>query len=344
MAVAAFPTPPMSRSISIVVSTIGMHESLARVLARYESQDPGNGAFEVVVAADAAEPDVGAVERAIGRRPYPVRLVRGRIPGLSANRNAGWRAAVSPIVLFTDNDTLPEPRLVTEHLAWHRNDPASEVAVLGHVRWARELRVTPFMRWLEDGVQFDYRNIDGIEAGWGRFYGANVSVKREFLERVGAFEEERLPYGYEDLDWAYRANRLGLRLVYNRRAVVEHLREMDLEFWRQRVRRLAKAERQFVRLHPDIRPYYFHLFRRAARERRAKGRGARLAPFVPRRVPLIGPWVWASATAVYRQTLAPEFLAAWEEAGAQADPGPVQPDLSEREAEGSTGSAPSGPK
>src|SRR5436190_12941106 len=330
----------MSRSISIVVSTIGMHESLARVLARYESQDPGNGAFEVVVAADAAEPDVGAVERAIGRRPYPVRLVRGRIPGLSANRNAGWRAAVSPIVLFTDNDTLPEPRLVTEHLAWHRNDPASEVAVLGHVRWARELRVTPFMRWLEDGVQFDYRNIDGIEAGWGRFYGANVSVKREFLERVGAFEEERLPYGYEDLDWAYRANRLGLRLVYNRRAVVEHLREMDLEFWKRRVRRAAFAEREFVRLHPDVEPYYHRLFANASSLPQGSGRGVSLARYVPPWVPVLGRRVWTSADLAFRHALAPHFLAAWEEAR-DAD-GPPQPDVSEREAESSAPG--SGPK
>ena len=80
--------------------------------------------------------------------------------------------------------------------------------MLGHVRWAREVRVTPFMHWLEHGVQFDYPAIDGIEAGWGRFYGANVSAKRELVERVGGFDEVRLPYGYEDLDFGYRARRL----------------------------------------------------------------------------------------------------------------------------------------
>ncbi len=206
--------------------------------------------------ADRAEPDPAAVDAAVGERGYEVRRLEGEIPGLSANRNAGWRAAAAPLVLFTDNDTIPDPRLVAEHLAWHDREPAAEVAVLGHVRWAREVRVTPFMHWLDHGVQFDYPAIEGIEAGWGRFYGANVSAKREFLERVGGFDEVRLPYGYEDLDFGYRADAQGLRLLYNRAAVVEHLRTYDLAFYRRRVRRLARAEREFVGKHPELEPWF----------------------------------------------------------------------------------------
>jgi glycosyltransferase involved in cell wall biosynthesis len=325
-----------------VISTLGMHESLGRVLDRYSTQRADVGSFEVVVAADAAEPDPAAVERAVAGRPYPVRVVRGRIPGLSSNRNAGWRAAAAPIVLFTDNDTLPEPRLVIEHLQWHRRHPEPEVAVLGHVRWAREIHVTPFMRWLEHGVQFDFPNIDGIEAGWGRFYGANVSVKRALIERVGDFDEERLPYGYEDLDWAYRANRLGLRVLYNRRAVVEHLREMDLEFWKRRVRRAAVAEREFVRLHPDVEPYYHRLFANASKLPRGSGRGVSLARYVPPWFPVLGRRVWTSADLAFRRALAPHFLAAWEEA--RDVDGPAQPDVSERDAESPALGRSSGPK
>jgi GT2 family glycosyltransferase len=321
--------------LSVVISTIGMYDILERVLDRYGEQGAGPGAFEVIVAADADEADPEAVERAIGERPYAVRMIRGRRPGLSANRNAGIDAAQAPLVLFTDNDTLPEPQLVREHVLWHERHPAPEVAVLGHVRWARELRVTPFMRWLENGIQFDYPNIDGIEAGWGRFYGANVSVKRRFAYEVGGFEEDRLPYGYEDLDFAYRANDRGLRLLYNREAMVEHLRPMTLEFWKRRVRRTAAAERQFVRMHPDVAPYFHDMFRYAASLPPARGRGVTLARWIPDWVPWLGPLVWTSADKYFRQALAPDFLDAWERA---TDPErPAQPDLSEREAETSAG-------
>src|SRR5204862_2528736 len=167
---------------------------------RLDRQTAPPESFEVLVVADAKEEQPDALEDAAAGRGYAARVVRAGRPGASAARNAGWRAAAAPLVLFLDDDILPEPALVAEHLAWHRRHPEDEVGVLGQVRWADELRVTPFMRWLEHGIQFDYPNIEGTEAGWGRFYTANVSVKRALVERVGGFEEDALPFGYEDLD------------------------------------------------------------------------------------------------------------------------------------------------
>jgi len=344
----------MSR-LSVVISTLGMYESLERVLAGYERQEADRDAFEVIVAVDRADPEPETVDRLLEGRPFPTSRVTGRIPGLSANRNVGWRAAATPLVLFTDNDTIPAPNLVSEHLAWHRDNPGEEVAVLGHVRWAPELRSTTFMRWLDRGIQFDYLNIEGVEAGWGRFYGANVSVKRALLQRVGDFEEERLPYGYEDLEWARRASDEGLRVLYDRDAVVDHLRPMTLEFWQRRARRVAVSELQFVRMHPDVPPYFHRLFSRAAAQPRARGRGRYVAAAVPRWVPWLGPKAWTSVDLYFKQQIAPHFLAAWSEAAAAGPAeGPVQPDVSERDASASpagssgarssSGSPPGGPK
>jgi GT2 family glycosyltransferase len=295
-----------------VISTLGNYAGLARVLDGYGRQEVEPRRFEVIVVSDRAEPDPAATERAIGERPYAVRTLTGAIPGLSANRNAGWRAAAGELILFTDNDTIPLRRLLAEHLAWHRRHPEPEVAVLGHVRWSPEVAVNPFMHWLDHGMQFDYPNIDGIEAGWGRFYGANVSVKRELIERVGGFDERRLPYLYDDLDFGYRADAAGMRLLYNRDAVVDHLREVTLDFWRSRMARAAMAEREFVRKHPEVEPYFFNMYSAALEHPPARGRGRHLIRRVPRRLPLIGERVWTSADIYFRQQLAPPFLEAWE--------------------------------
>ena len=313
--------------LSVVVPTIGMYGVLRRVLDGYERQDAPPGSFELIVAADAAEPDPAALDAAVGERSYPVRRVSAARPGASANRNAGRRAATGSLILFSDNDTAPTPSLVSEHLAWHQDHPAEELTVLGLVRWAPELRVTPFMRWLDRGIQFDFQNIEGVEAGWGRFYTANVSVKRSFFERVGDFEEERLPYGYEDLDWSYRASKLGLRVLFNRSAVANHHREMTLDFWKRRAARIAVSEREFTRLHPELEPWFLRLFTAAAQEPPASGRGVRLARWVPPWVPVVGPRVWHSLDLSYKQALAPFFLAAWD------SPASEGPDLSERGAE-----------
>src|SRR4051794_32686838 len=150
--------------LSVVLSTLGNYEVLRQVLDGYSDQDAPPGSFELVVVADKADPHPDEVDAAIGERPYPVRRLTGNIPGLSANRNTGWRAARAPLVLFTDNDTVPVPRLVAEHLAWHERQPEQEVAVIGPVRWAKEVKTTPFMRWLDRGIQFDFGSISGEEA------------------------------------------------------------------------------------------------------------------------------------------------------------------------------------
>jgi GT2 family glycosyltransferase len=247
------------------------------------------------------------------------------------------RVAGSALLLFTDNDTIPRPQLVSEHLRWHEVHPEEESGVLGRVRWAPELEVTTFMRWLDMGTQFDFANIRGIDAGWGRFVGANVSVKRSFARRVGEFDQEHFPYGYEDTDWAYRASKLGFRLFYNRRAVVDHLRPMTVEFWTKRARRVAVAEYTFSRLHPELQPWFHTIFTSAAAAPPARGRGIRLAPYVPRWVPWLGPRVWQSVDSAYKQRLAPHFLAAWQDAVGDLDR-PAQPDLSEFDSERTLGS------
>jgi GT2 family glycosyltransferase len=326
--------------VTVVIPTLGRPAKLRRVLDRLDGQTAPAGSFQTIVVADAKEERADLIDDVTAGRVVPTRRLRADRPGASAARNVGWRAAESPLVLFLDDDVLPEPPLVAEHLAWHARHPEDHVGVLGHVRWADELTVTPFMRWLEHGIQFDYPNIEGDDAGWGRFYTANASVKRAMLERVGGFEEDALPFGYEDLDVAKRMSEHGFRLLYNRAAVAEHLHEMDLDFWRRRVARIAVSERQFTAMHPDFEPYFYKLFASAAGAPPARGRGAALARWVPRSLPLLGPRVWRSADAVYRQALAEPFFEGWR----AAEDGRGQALVSAAEGRSSSGSSPGGPK
>lgn len=300
--------------LSVVIPTFRRPELLGRVLDRLQAQRGVKpGSFEVIVVRDIADDDAAAVERAIGDRPFPVQLLTGPSPGVAATRDTGWRQAEAPLVLFIGDDMLPQAGLVAEHLGWQERHPEPEVAVLGHVRWSPELRLTPFMRWLDHGMQFDYPAIEGTEAGWGRFYAANCSLKRELLERSGGFDHD-FRFGYEELELARRMHDFGLRVLYNRAAVVEHMHPTTLDSWRERMRTVAAAELQMVRKHPDVEPYFHEMFSEVAKRPPPRGRGARLAGVVPRWVPWLGPRVWASADAHWRSELAHAFLPAWKEA------------------------------
>jgi GT2 family glycosyltransferase len=270
----------------------------------------------VVVGLDPETPDPAAVLAAIADRPYPTKHAIAARSGASAARNAGWRAASAPVVLFLDDDVLASRELVHQHLSAHAAAAEEAFGVLGHTRWTRWPPPTPFMRWLDQGIQFDFRSLTpGQEVGWWHFYTANASVKRAMLERVGGFDEERFPFGYEDLDLAARMAEHGLRLRYVPAALAEHLHPQTLADWRERVWRIAASERRFCERHPGSRTYFHDLFAAALSAQPAHRRGARLAWVVPGRVPWLGPRVWASFDLWHRQQLAPGFLEAWDRAG-----------------------------
>lgn len=300
--------------LTVVIPTYRRYHTLGRALDRLDRQTVSASSFEVNVVVDSRDdPDrVATIVRA-NARPYRVNQLQAVAPGASAARNVGWVAAAAPLVLFLDDDILAMPELLGEHLTWHRREPAEAVAVLGHVRWAREVRVNPFMRWLEEGTQFDYGALTGGEATWTHFYTANVSVRRSLLKRVGGLDEERFPFGYEDLDLGWRLAQQGMRLLYNANALAEHLHQTTIEQWRPRLGRIAHSERRWVALHPELPPWFHDRFAAAAARPRIPAAVGRLAARVPRRLPVLGPGSAALADLYFRQQLAPEFLTAWNE-------------------------------
>jgi GT2 family glycosyltransferase len=298
--------------LTVVIPVLGRYEMLKRVLSHLSRQTIDPALTETIVASDAAEPDPSQIDRVVHAFAGRTRHIRAPFPGASSARDVGWREARSELVLFLDSDVLPNPHLIAEHLAWHDRHPEREASVLGPVPWARELRVTDFMRWLDrSGLQFNAHTIRGDEGGWGHFITANISVKRRLLDLVDGFDVERFPFHYEDLEIAYRMREHGLRVLLNRAAWGEHLRAVTLEQYRSRVAGIAPAEWRFVRLHPDVEPFFFDLFSAAEALPRARGRLRHLLRFASQSTPLIGRRVWLSADHYYRQQLAPSFLHAW---------------------------------
>lgn len=294
--------------------TFRRRDALPRALGALERQTLPADRFEVIVIDDPMDDDAVAVAKCVqaDSRPFKVRQFSRRRSGVSAARNVGWRAARAELVTFIGDDILLRPQALEEHLRCHRRQPDEHIGVLGAVVWASQIRVTAFMRWLEEGIQFDYRSLSGDEATWAHFYTSNVSVKRSMLERVGGFDEQRFPFAYEDLDVGYRMARHGFRMIYNRRAVGEHLHETRLEDWRARMADTARAERAWVTLHPELPAYFHDRFAAAAEGRPGSRLAARAISFVPRRLPGLGKRVWASADRWFSRELGRSFLEAWD--------------------------------
>lgn len=309
--------------IAVVIPTAGRRDTLRACLRRLAAQDDRD--FELVLVADALA-DADRVRGMLDGTPGlpAARLLQADRPGASCARNTGWRATGAPVIVFLDDDVLPDPGLVGAHRAVHDADPAPGTGALGGMRWAAGLPVTPFMRFIEDGLQFDYGVVEDLEAtGWWHLYTCNVSLKRAALAAVGGLDETGFPFGYEDLDLGRRIDAAtGLRLVVARAAGAEHDHLMTLEQWRERIRRIAWSERRFVTRYPDVAPHFHDRLDAVRREPVMRGWQARVAPRVPYGVPRLGPWLWHHAGRWYAQQLVGPFFDAWDAAAGEADPGP----------------------
>ena len=102
---------------------------LERCLLSVRAMENPGGEVELIYVDSASTDNSREVARALGARVLTVSPTR---PTAALGRNAGWRAASAPVVLFLDGDTLLHPAFVRESLPEFRNE--SVVAVWGHRR------------------------------------------------------------------------------------------------------------------------------------------------------------------------------------------------------------------
>ena len=215
----------LTPQLSIIIPTYNRRDTLLKVLEGYKQQTAGAGILEILVIDDGSTDGTGAAVAAFSpTSPITIRYLSQQNKGPATARNWGIREAKGALILFGDDDIIPAPTLVAEHLAWNRRYPADNFAILGHVNWSPEVHPTPFMEWLGlEGVLFGYRRLSpGKEVGIQYFYSCNLSVKRDFLMRNGVFDENFRAYGHEDIELGYRLVNKGLRVLYNPQAIGYH--------------------------------------------------------------------------------------------------------------------------
>lgn len=243
--------------ISVVVPTYRRPDLLRRCLAALAGQTVPPEQVEVVVVDDGSgDATTQVLADASRRMPNLVAVRQPTNRGPAAARNRGVRIARAPLVLFFDDDVVAEPGTVATHLELHAAMSDRSTGILGRVEWHPDLRVTPFMRWLDaSGLQFAFDTWlrpGPVEPPYAAFYTANLSLSRDLLDEVGGFDE-RFPHAaYEDMELAWRLADAGFSMRYHPEARVFHARAIDLETFRSRMRKVGESAELLRALQPDF--------------------------------------------------------------------------------------------
>jgi glycosyltransferase involved in cell wall biosynthesis len=213
--------------VSVVIPTYRRRRSLERVLSGLEIQDYPHEGLEVLVVNDGG--DDGTAEMVRQKKlPFPLVFMEQDNKGPAAARNLGVEHARGTFLLFLDDDVVPSPGLVSEHLAAHgdRNNRVVIGPMLGDGR-----ERAPWLRWESARLAEQYRAMErGVFAPtpW-QFYTGNASVRREHVLTAGGFDVRFRRA--EDIELGFRLERLGLEFVFHPRASGLHLLRRSWTSW-----------------------------------------------------------------------------------------------------------------
>lgn len=207
--------------ISVIIPTHNRAALLAETLDALSRQTAAPNSFEIIVVSDGSTDSTDQIVEELSAR-LPIRYFKQASSGVSTARNRGIRAAASPLTLLLDDDVVPSPQLIDEHVRFHTRTPDSEAALLGYVTWHPKVRVTPFMRWYgEYGALFGYSMLKNNREAPAKFlYTCNVSFKTEFLSALGGFNETLTVF--EDHELGYRLTKCGMKLIFCKSALGYH--------------------------------------------------------------------------------------------------------------------------
>jgi len=194
--------------VSVVVPTCRRPDLLERCLAALVAQTLDAREYEIIVCDDGPGDDARQAAQAAAREAGPdIRyLPVTATQGPAGARNAGWRAARAPVVAFTDDDTVPDPRWLEAGL---RAMAPGVDAAAGKIVMPLPPRPTDYER-------------DAARLQDAEFATANVFVRAAALQALGGFDERYELAWREDSDLHFALLESGATIVAARQAVVVH--------------------------------------------------------------------------------------------------------------------------
>jgi GT2 family glycosyltransferase len=216
-------------AVSVIVSTHNRADYLCDVLAALAAQEC-QVAFEVIIIDNASTDQTAAVLERWCRNDSRFRTAYESRLGLSFGKNTGIRLARAPLLLFTDDDTLPDPHWIQSYVDLFARRPEEFILAGGpQIPIPHDLGSWP--NWLgepalADVALLDYqaeRELRPSEWVWG----ANMAVPRHLFDRFGLWDETVGRRGdergtFEDTEFQDRVRAAGGVVWFCPAAVVHH--------------------------------------------------------------------------------------------------------------------------
>ena len=244
---------PSAPWLSVVIIGRNEGERLTRCLKSVRAiRDPG-GDIEVLYVDSASRDDSVARAAASGARVIEVAPER---PSAALGRNAGWREARAPYVLFLDGDTILDPDFASVALK-ALDDP--QVAVV----WGHRREIHPEQSLFNRVLDLDWV----YPPGPSDFCGGDAVMRTEVLRAVDGFDASLI--AGEEPELCQRIRALGHVILHIDQPMTGH--DLAMTGWASYWKRAFRAGYAYAEVSDRLKDTAFPLWVADVRRNRIRG-------------------------------------------------------------------------
>lgn len=218
--------------LSIILPTYNRKEQLTQAINGLENQSFDKDEFEVIVISDGSTDGTHEYLNEL-KTDLNFKWLQQANQGAAATRNNGISHATGDIVLFIDDDIVPDERLLAQHYQSHQDENFPEnLIVIGPMLTPADYRYEPWVEWEQEML---YKQYDAMNRGdWAptarQFYTGNSSIPLAYLKESGGFDASFLRA--EDVELAFRLADNGAKFAFNKNAIGYHYARRSYGSWK----------------------------------------------------------------------------------------------------------------
>lgn len=204
--------------ISVVIPTYGREQVLLDTVTHLLHLNPAPTEIVIVDQTPKHEENIERILKNL-QQTGKIRWLRLVEPSITHAMNVGLSEAQHDVVLFLDDDIVPDANLIAAHADAQSRNGCNIVA--GQVLQPGE---EPLTLEQESGV---FRFCSARTQHITEIMGGNFSIKRELALRLGGFDENFVHVAYRfEAEFANRAMQAGEKILFEPAASIRHLKAM----------------------------------------------------------------------------------------------------------------------
>ncbi len=215
---------------SVVIPTFNRSQTLKKCLEALAIQNFPSDKFEVIVCDDGSTDNTANIVKSMNVS-FSLNYFYQTNKGPAAARNMGIRQSKGKFLLILNDDAILESNALSIHFDLQMKHLGEKISVLGNFKWLPQYTQSCIGQLAsKTDIIFEYpQMVSGLLYDYNHFYTCNISISKKAVDEVGLFDENFNGPAAEDIEFGFRLEQAGYRVLFESSCIAWHDHSISLE-------------------------------------------------------------------------------------------------------------------